>query len=74
MLPLPASLLAFTVVSIVAIWAAVYLFALPRSPSALLVAACCGAFAICLGAGEVTLLLGQPTGFIAAGLAIMYRA
>lgn len=72
-LPLHAALMSFTFASILAIWAAVFLLVLPRSPWTVLVAACSGAFAICVGGGPVTLLLGQPTGFMLLGLAILMR-
>jgi len=70
-LPLPAALYAFTVASILAIWAAVFLLTRPKEPSDVFLAACCGAFAICVAGGPMTLLLGQPTGFILLGLAIV---
>jgi len=73
-LPLPAALFAFTFASILAIWAAVFVLTRPRTPEAVLLAACCGAFAICVGGGPVTLLMGQPTGFALLGLAIVVRA
>jgi Glycosyltransferase family 87 len=73
-LPLKAALLAFTVASLAAIWAAVLVLTWPREPWAILLTACCGAFAICLAGGPMTLLLGQPTGFILLGIAIVVRA
>lgn len=73
-LPLPAALFTFTFVSILAIWGAAFVLVRPRDPEAVLLTACCGAFAICLGGGPATLLLGQPTGFILLGLAILVRA
>jgi hypothetical protein len=72
-LPLPAALFAFTGASILAIWAAIFIITSPRRPSAVLLTACCGAFAICLGGGPMTLLLGQPTGFELLGLALAMR-
>jgi hypothetical protein len=72
-LPLPAALFAFTGASILAIWAAVFIITSPRQPSAVILTACCGAFAICLGGGPATLLLGQPTDFELLGLAMVMR-
>jgi hypothetical protein len=65
---------AFGIASIAAIWAAVFILTRPRSPQAVLVAACCGSFAILTGAGQSTLLMGQPTGFEVLGVAILVRA
>lgn len=73
-LPLPAALFAYAAASILAIWAAVFILTRPRAPEAVFGTACCGAFAICVGGGPVTLLIGQPTGFALLGLAIVVRA
>ena len=73
-LPLPAALFTYTFASIVAIWAGVFVLTQPKDPSAVFLSACCGAFAICIGGGPMTLLLGQPTGFILLGLALVVRA
>ena len=73
-LPLPAALFAFASMSILAIWAAVFVLTQPRDPWAVFLSACCGGFAICAGGGPMTLLLGQPTGFILLGLVIVVRA
>lgn len=72
--PLPAALFAFTLASIVAIWAAVFVLTWPRSPSAILLTAGCAAFAVCFGGGPMTLILGQPTGFELLGLALVIRS
>ena len=73
-LPLPAALFTYTFASILAIWAAVFLLTRPRRAEDVFLAACCGAFAICVAGGPVTLLTGQPTGFALLGLAIVVRA
>lgn len=73
-LPLPAALFTFTFLSILAIWAAVFVLIRPTEPATVMLTACSGAFAICVGGGPATLLLGQPTGFILLGLAILVRA
>lgn len=73
-LPLPAALFTYTAVSILAIWAGVFILAWPKNPSAVFLSACCGGFAICLAGGPMTLLLGQPTGFMLLGLAVLVRA
>ncbi len=73
-LPLPAALFAFTAASILAIWAGVFILTRPSGPEAVLLATCCCAFAICVGGGPVTLLIGQPTGFTLLGLAVVLRA
>ena len=73
-LPLRPALVAFTFASIAAIWAAVFVLARPRTPRAVLLVACCGAFAIVTGTGQWTLLLGQPTCFMVLGLALVVRA
>jgi hypothetical protein len=73
-LPLPAALFTYTSVSILAIWAGVFILTWPKDPSAVFLSACCGGFAICLGGGPMTLLLGQPTGFMLLGLAVLVRA
>lgn len=73
-LPLPAGVFAFAFASILAIWVAVFALARPRNPSAAMLAAGCGAFAIYLGGGPFTLLLGQPTAFMLLGLAVLVRA
>ena len=73
-LPLWAGFIAFDVASIAAIWAAVFMLARPRSPQAVLVASCCGAFAIITGGGKWTLMLGQPPGFELLGIALLVRA
>lgn len=73
-LALPAALFTFTFLSILAIWAGVFVLLRPKGPAAIFVASWCGAFAICIGGGPMTLLLGQPTGFILLGLAIVVRA
>jgi hypothetical protein len=72
-LPLPAALFVYTFTSILAIWAGVFVLIRPSRPDAVLLTACCGAFAICLGGGPVTLQIGQPTGFTLLGLAILVR-
>ena len=74
LLPLRAAVFTYAAVSIAAIWAGVFLLTRPRTPSAVLVAASCGALAICGGAGLITTLLGQPTGFTLLGLAMLVRA
>ena len=73
-LPLWAGFFAFDSFSIAAIWAAVFILTRPRSPQAVMVAACCGAFAIITGGGKWTLTLGQPPGFELLGVAILARA
>jgi hypothetical protein len=73
-LPIPLALFAFTFVSILAIWAGIFVLARPTEPRAVLGSAACGAFAVLIGGGPETLLLGQPTGFILLGLAIVVRA
>ena len=73
-LPIPFALFAFTFVSILAIWAATFIFIRPVEPWEVLGWSACGAFAILIGGGPETLLLGQPTGFILLGLAIVVRA
>lgn len=73
-LPLWAGFFAFDFATIAAIWAAVFILTRPRSPQAVLVAVSCGAFAILVGAGQWTLLMGQPPGFELLGLAIIVRA
>lgn len=73
-LPLRAGFLAFDVCTIVAIWAAVLILTRSRSPQAILLAACCGAFAIITSGGMWTLMLGQPAGFELLGVAILVRA
>jgi hypothetical protein len=73
-LPLPAALFTYTAVSILAIWAAVFILTWPRNPSAVFLSACCGGFAICVAGGPMALLLGQPTGFMLLGLAVLVRA
>ncbi len=72
-LPLRAAVFSYAFASILAIWAAVFLITRPRQPAAVLLTACCGGFAICTGAGTGTLLLGQPTGFMLLGLAMVVR-
>jgi hypothetical protein len=71
---MPAALFTYTSVSILAIWAGVFILTWPKDPSAVFLSACCGGFAICLGGGPMTLLLGQPTGFMLLGLAVLVRA
>jgi len=73
-LPAPQALFALTLVSSLAIWAAVFVLTRPTEPWAVLGSAACGAFAILIGGGPETLLLGQPTGFMLLGLAILLRA
>jgi hypothetical protein len=73
-LPLPAALFAYTFVSILAIWAGVFILTWPKDPAAVFLAACCGGFAIYIAGGPMTLLLGQPTGFMLLGLAVLVRA
>lgn len=73
-LPLWAGFFAFDFATIAAIWAAVFVLTRPRSPQAVLVAACCGAFAIITGGGKWTLMLGQPPGFELLGIAVLVRA
>ena len=73
-LPLWAGFFAFDITSIAAVWAAVFILTRPRSPQAVLVAACCGSFAILGGAGLWTLLTGQPPGFELLGIAVLVRA
>jgi len=73
-LPLPAALFTYTFVSILAIWAGVFILTWPKDAAAVFLAACCGGFAICIAGGPMTLLLGQPTGFMLLGLAVLVRA
>lgn len=73
-LPAQPALIAFTLASTLAIWAAVFMLTRPTEPWAVLGSATCGAFAILIGGGPETLLLGQPTGFMLLGLAILVRA
>jgi len=73
-LPAQLALFAFTLASILAIWAGVFVLTSPTQPWAVLGSATCGAFAILIGGGPETLLLGQPTGFMLLGLAILVRA
>jgi hypothetical protein len=73
-LPLWPGFFAFDAASIAAIWAAVFILTRPRSPQAVVLTACCGAFAILSGAGEWTLLMGQPAGFELLGIAMVVRA
>jgi hypothetical protein len=73
-LPLWAGFFAFDFCSIAAIWAAVFILTRPRSPQAVLVASCCGAFAIISPGGKSTLWLGQPPGFELLGVAILASA
>jgi hypothetical protein len=73
-LPVPSALFAFTFVSILAIWTGIFVLTSPTEPWAVLGSAACGTFAILIGGGPETLLLGQPTGFILLGLAIVVRA
>jgi hypothetical protein len=73
-LPLWQGFFAFDFAAIAAIWAAVFMLTRPRSPQALLIAACCGSFAILTGAGQWALRMGQPTGFELLGMAILVRA
>jgi Glycosyltransferase family 87 len=73
-LPLPAALFTYTFVSILAIWAGVFILTWPKDPAAVFLAACCGGFAIGIAGGPMTLLLGQPTGFMLLGLAVLVRA
>jgi hypothetical protein len=73
-LPLPAAFFAFTSMSILAIWTAVFVLTRPRDAWDVFLTTCCGGFAICAGGGPMTLLLGQPTGFALLGLAILVRA
>jgi len=72
-LPLGPALFAFTVASLLAIWAGVLILSQPRAPQDVLLVVCCGAIAILVGGGQWTLLLGQPTGFIVLGLALVVR-
>lgn len=72
-LPLAGALFTFAFASIAAIWAAVFLLTRPRTPPAVFLTACCGAFAIVTGGGQWTLLDGQPTAFILLGLAVIVR-
>lgn len=72
-LPLPAALFAYTFASILAIWAGVFLLTRPRGPASVFLATGAGGFAICVGGGPETLLLGQPTGFMLLGLAMLIR-
>ena len=72
--PLSAALFTYTFASILAIWAGVFVLTQPKDPSAVFLSACCGAFAICIGGGPMTLLLGQPTGFTLLGLALVVGA
>ena len=73
-LPIPLALFAFTFLSILAIWASIFVLTRPDEPLAVLAAAACGSFAVLIGGGPETLLLGQPTGFILLGLAVIVRA
>jgi hypothetical protein len=73
-LPLWPGFFLFDFCSIAAIWAAVFFLTRPRSPQAVLVVACCGAFAITTGGGKSTLFLGQPSGFELLGVAILASA
>jgi hypothetical protein len=73
-LPLGPALFAFTLASLLAIWAGVLILSQPRTPPDALLVACCGAVAILAGGGQWALLLGQPTGFIVLGLALVVRA
>ena len=73
-LPLPAALFTYTAVSILAIWAGVFILTRPTNLPAVLLSACCGGFAICIAGGPMALLLGQPTGFMLLGLAVLVRA
>jgi hypothetical protein len=73
-LPLGPALFAFTLASLLAIWAGVLILTQPRAPQDVLLVACCGALAILAGGGPWTLLLGQPAGFILLGLAMVVRA
>jgi len=73
-MPIPFALFAFTLASILAIWAGIFVLTRPAAPWAVLGTAACGAFAIGIGGGPETLLLGQPTGFMLLGLAILVRA
>jgi Glycosyltransferase family 87 len=72
-MPIPIALFAFTLASILAIWAGIFVLARPAAPWAVIGTAACGAFAIGIGGGPETLLLGQPTGFMLLGLAILVR-
>ena len=74
LLPLRAAVLTYAAVSIAAIWAGVFLLTRPRTPPAVLAAACCGGFAICIAGGPMTLRLGQVTAFTLLGLAMVVRA
>lgn len=73
-LPIPMALFAFTLASSLAIWAGVFVLTRPVAPWAVLGTAACGTFAMLIGGGPETLLLGQPTGFMLLGLAILVRA
>jgi len=73
-MPIPIALFAFTLASILAIWAGIFVLTRPAAPWAVVGTAACGAFAIGIGGGPETLLLGQPTGFMLLGLAILVRA
>jgi hypothetical protein len=73
-LPIPIALFAFTAASILAIWAGLFVLTRPAAPWAVTGTAVCGAFAIAIGGGPETLLLGQPTGFMLLGFAILVRA
>ena len=73
-LPPRAAVFAYAFVSILAIWAGVFILISPKDPPSVFLAACCGAFAIAVGGGPVALLLGQPTGFTVLGLALLVRA
>jgi hypothetical protein len=73
-LPIPVALFAFTLASILAIWAGVFVLTRPIEPWAVVGSAACGAFAMLIGGGPETLLLGQPTGFMLLGLALIVRA
>jgi len=71
--PRPA-VYAYAFFSILAIWAGVFILTQPKDPTAVFLSACCGAFAICIGAGQMNLLLGQSTGITLLGLAVLVRA
>jgi hypothetical protein len=73
-LPIPFALFAFTLVSVIAIWAGIFILIRPTEPWEVLGWAACGAFAVLIGGGPETLLLGQPTSFILLGLAVVVRS
>jgi hypothetical protein len=73
-LPAQPALIAYTLASALAIWAGVFVLTRPTEPRVILGSAACGAFAILIGGGPETLLLGQPTGFMLLGLALLVRA